>query len=91
MEFLWRLRIIGDFANKNVLEKCGLEVPDSKEELVNCFEVLKENGYIPFYSGAGDAWMCGNITSSGIYADLQKDPDLITKFNTCLLYTSRCV
>lgn len=26
--------------------------------------------------------MCGNITSSGIYADLQKDPDLITKFNT---------
>ena len=26
--------------------------------------------------------MCGNITSSGVYADNQKDPDLIKKFNT---------
>ena len=72
----------GFCANKKVLEECGLEVPTSKEELVQCFEVLKEKGYIPFYSGAGDAWMCGNITSSGVHADLQKDPDLITKFNT---------
>lgn len=68
--------------NKNVFEACGLEIPTNKEELVASFEVLKENGYIPFYAGAGDSWMCGNITSSGIYADMQKDPDLITKFNT---------
>lgn len=72
----------GFCANKKVLEDCGLTVPSSKEELIQCFEVLKEKGYIPFYSGAGDSWMCGNITSSGIHADLQKDPDLITKFNT---------
>lgn len=72
----------GFCANKTVLEACELEVPTSKEELIHCFEVLKEKGYIPFYSGAGDAWMCGNITSSALYADLQKDSDLITKFNT---------
>ena len=72
----------GFTVNKNVFEKCGLEVPNSKEELIHCFDVLKENGYIPFYSGAGDAWMCGNITSSGVYADMQRDPDLIEKFNT---------
>lgn len=72
----------GFCANKEVLEACGLEVPTSKEELVSCFDVLLENGYTPFYSGAGDSWMCGNITSSGLYADMQKDPDLIEKFNT---------
>lgn len=71
----------GFCANKNVLAACDLEVPTSKEELIHCFDVLKEKGYIPFYSGAGDSWMCGNITSSGLYADLQKDKDLITKFN----------
>lgn len=72
----------GFCANKNVLAECGLEVPTSKEELVACFDVLKEKGYIPFYSGAGDAWMCGNITASGLHADMEKDPDLVTKFNT---------
>lgn len=72
----------GFAANKAVLETCGLSVPTSKEELVHCFDVLKENGYIPFYSGAGDAWMCGNITSSGLWADMQKDPQLIEKYNT---------
>lgn len=72
----------GFCANKNVLKECGLEVPTSKEELVSCFDVLKEKGYIPFYSGAGDSWMCGNITSSGLYGDMQRDPDLIEKYNT---------
>ena len=72
----------GFCVNKDVFAACGLEVPTSKDELVSSFEVLKENGYIPFYSGAGDSWMCGNITSSGVYADSLKDPDLITKFNT---------
>lgn len=50
--------------------------------MVSCFDVLKEKGYIPFYSGAGDSWMCGNITSSGLYGDMQRDPDLIEKYNT---------
>ncbi|MDO5423442.1 MAG: ABC transporter substrate-binding protein [Eubacteriales bacterium] len=72
----------GFCVNKEVFEACGLEVPTSKEELVAAFEVLKENDYIPFYSGAGDSWMCGNITSSGIHADWEKDPDLVNKFNT---------
>ena len=26
--------------------------------------------------------MCGNITSSGLYGDMQRDPDLIEKYNT---------
>lgn len=78
----------GFCANKSVLEKCGLEVPTSKEELVACFDVLKEKGYIPFYSGAGDSWMCGNITSSGLHADMEKDADLVNKFNTNQLHYS---
>ncbi|MDY3917747.1 MAG: ABC transporter substrate-binding protein [Candidatus Limivivens sp.] len=72
----------GFCANKNVLSACGLEIPTSKEELVQCFDVLKEKGYIPFYSGAGDSWMCGNITSSGIHTEMEADPGLIEKFNT---------
>lgn len=72
----------GFAANKTVLEACGLSVPTSKEELVRCFDTLKKNGYIPFYSGAGDAWMCGNITSPGLWADMEKDPQLIEKYNT---------
>lgn len=72
----------GFCANKKVLEECGLTVPTSKEELIECFKVLKEKGKIPFYSGAGDAWMCGNLTSSGLYPDMQKDPELVNKFNT---------
>ncbi len=72
----------GFTANKNVLEACGLEVPTSKEELVNCFDVLLEKGYIPFYCGAGDSWMCGNITSSGIAKEMEEDPGVVELYNT---------
>lgn len=72
----------GFAANKNVLDACDLKVPTSRDELIEDFKVLKDKGYIPFYSGAGDSWMCGNITSSGLYEDEQKDPALINKFNT---------
>ncbi|GAA0255404.1 ABC transporter substrate-binding protein [Muricomes sp. OA1] len=72
----------GFCVNREVFEKCGLDIPESKEDLVDSFQVLQEKGYTPFYFGAGDSWMCGNITSSGVYADNQKDPDLIKKFNT---------
>ena len=37
----------GFCANKKVLEECGLEVPTSKEELVQCFEVLEREGIYP--------------------------------------------
>ena len=67
----------GFCVNREVFEKCGLDIPESKEDLVDSFKVLQEKGYTPFYFGAGDSWMCGNITSSGVYADNQKDPDLI--------------
>lgn len=72
----------GFCVNTEVFEKCGLEIPNSKDELLDCFKVLQEKGYVPFYFGAGDAWMCGNMTSSGVYADSVTDTELINKFNT---------
>lgn len=36
------------FANKDILDACGLEVPVTYEDFLNCIAVAKENGYIPW-------------------------------------------
>lgn len=68
--------------NKKVFADNGLEIPNSKEELEQCFEVLKENGIQPMYLGAKDPWVVGNMTSGAMQKALEKDPDLIEKINT---------
>ena len=35
-------------ANKEILDDCGLPVPETWDELLNSMDVLKENGYIPW-------------------------------------------
>lgn len=51
-----------------------------KEDLVDSFKVLQEK--LHHFTLAQRFWMCGNITSSGVYADNQKDPRPDQKFNT---------
>ena len=36
------------FANQDILDACGLEPPVTYEDYLNCIEVAKENGYIPW-------------------------------------------
>lgn len=41
------------YYNQEYLDKCGLEIPETWEELVNACAVLKENDIQPFCFGAG--------------------------------------
>ena len=41
----WHMDCCGLFANLDHLNACGLEVPETWEDLENCLKVLKENGY----------------------------------------------
>lgn len=68
--------------NTEVFKKYDLSIPTSKEELIQCFEVLKKNGVQPMYLGSKDPWLVGNMTSGVIAKALLKDPDLINKLNT---------
>ncbi|GKH34388.1 extracellular solute-binding protein [Muricomes sp. OA1] len=52
------------YYNEEYLDKCNLEVPKSWEELVNCCEVLKNNGYQPFMVGESDNYRYGHLLSA---------------------------
>lgn len=52
------------YYNEEYLEACGLEVPESWEELKNCCEVLMENGYQPFLFGEGDNYKYAHMLSA---------------------------
>ena len=41
----WYMDCCGLFANTDYLEACGLEIPETWDDLENCLKVLKENGY----------------------------------------------
>lgn len=41
------------YYNEEYLKACGLEVPTTWDELLNCCKVLTENGYQPFKYGEG--------------------------------------
>lgn len=51
------------YYNEEYLDACGLEVPESWEDLQNCCEVLMENGYQPFLFGEGDNYKYGHLLS----------------------------
>lgn len=50
--------------NKAYLDQCGLEVPTTWEELMNCCAVLKENGIQPFLVGENDNYRFGHLFSN---------------------------
>lgn len=45
------------YYNKPVFESCGLEVPTTYDELLNCIKVFKENDIIPFAIFAQEGWI----------------------------------
>ena len=49
-------QIQGFLINPGLFEKCGLEIPKTYAELLNCAKVFKENGITLFGSGTMDQW-----------------------------------
>lgn len=52
------------YYNEEYLDACGLEVPESWEDLENCCEVLQANGYQPFLFGEGANYKYGHFLST---------------------------
>lgn len=46
----------GWFYNKALFEQCGLEIPETFDDLLNCVAVFKENGITPLMHGGLDQW-----------------------------------
>ena len=44
------------YVNESLLEKNGLEIPETYEELVECCQVLRKKGIAPVAMGAKDDW-----------------------------------
>lgn len=60
------------WADVNMLEKYGLDIPDSYSKLKQVASVLRENGQFPLSLGAADSWI--NIdTWMSIAADIDAD------------------
>lgn len=51
------------YYNQDYLDQCGLEVPESWDDLMNCCEVLKANGIQPFMVGESDNYRYGHLLS----------------------------
>lgn len=47
----------GPLYNKAIFEECGLEVPNTLDELKNVVAVLEENGYTPFMLAFQEQWV----------------------------------
>lgn len=54
----------GLFVNQDLLDKCGLELPKTKQEFLHCCEVLKENGIMPL--AANRWWMEPFVLTQGL-------------------------
>ena len=47
----------GVLYNKDIFEACGLQVPDTLDDLKNVCQVLKEKGYTPFLLAFQEQWV----------------------------------
>lgn len=46
----------GWFYNQTLFDQCGLEIPETFDDLLNCVKVFKENDIVPLMHGALDQW-----------------------------------
>ena len=53
----------GIWYNKKLFEQCGLEIPETYEELLNVCKVFRENGIIPMARGAKDTYSVWALTN----------------------------
>lgn len=51
------------FVNRDLLEQCGLEIPDTRQEFLHCCAVLKDNGITPM--AANRWWMETFVLTQG--------------------------
>ena len=46
----------GWYYNKALFDQCGLEIPETFDDLLNCIEVFNANGIIPIAQSGMDSW-----------------------------------
>lgn len=56
----------GVLYNKDIFEKCNLQVPNTLDELKNVCQVLKDNGYTPFMLAYQEQWVPQLMTALSI-------------------------
>lgn len=49
----------GIWYNKALFDQCGLEIPETYDELLNCCKVLRENGITPWHAEPKTALLFG--------------------------------
>lgn len=52
----YKAETFGWLYNVNLFEQCGLEIPETWDDLLHCVEVFNENGIIPIAQAGTDAW-----------------------------------
>lgn len=53
----------GIWYNKKLFDQCGLEIPETYDELLNCCKVFRENGIIPMARGSKDTYSVWALTN----------------------------
>ena len=53
----------GIWYNKALFDQCGLEIPETYDELLNCCKVLRENGITPMARGTKDSFAVWCLTN----------------------------
>ncbi len=70
----------GVLYNKDIFEKCGLQAPNTLDELKNVCQVLKENGYTPFLLAYQEQWVPQLMTALSIGGKVSGDaPDWLDR------------
>ena len=68
------MTIEGVYYNKAIFEACGVDIPQTKAELLDVCEKIADNGYLPIAGGVGEAWYVSEeITSSILMATIGSD------------------
>lgn len=61
--------ISGTLYNKEIFEKCGLDIPENQEEFLQTCEILKQNGYTPMYFPYADMFFFYQFPMDSIVSD----------------------
>lgn len=70
----------GVLYNKDIFEACGLQVPNTLDELKNVCQVLKDNGYTPFLLAYQEQWVPQLMTALTIGGKVSGDlPDWLDR------------
>lgn len=72
----------GPLYNKAIFEECGLEVPNTLDELKNVVAVLEENGYTPFMLAFQEQWVPQLMTALTLGGKVSGEvPDWVDRMN----------